>query len=312
MPTNSTERGHHAKISDLEINDVLQIVWSKRLLVLGFCTAAVIFALLYLRIANYQYTAKLDVTPVESSGGSGLASQLGNLGGLAALAGINLPSSPGSGSFDLYIESLKSRAVADELASRPEVMHTIFSREWDATSQSWRPPKGLFPTVKRGLLSILNSHAFEWRQPDGARLQEYLDNKLMVAQSAKKRMVTISFSHRDPTFAARFLTILHQTVDNRVRQRTLQRANESIAYLERKLPTISNVEHQKAIAQALSDQEKLRMMASSTAAFAAEPFGEPRASGEPTEPRPAAVLVLAIFFGLVAGCGVALLRAMHR
>ena len=312
MATSSSERSDHGKLSELEINDVLRIVWARRLLVIGFCAVALVLALLYLRIANYQYTARLDVTPVESSGGSGLASQLGNLGGLAALAGINLPTAPGSGSFDLYIESLKSRAVADELATRPEVMHTIFSREWDPTSQSWRPPKGILSAVKRSLLSILNARGFEWKPPDGGRLQEYLDNKLLVAQSSKKRMVTISFSHRDPAFASRFLAILHQTVDNRVRQRTLQRANESIAYLEQKLPTISNVEHQKAIAQALSDQEKLRMMASSTAPFAAEPFGEPRSSAETTEPKPATVGVLAIFFGLVAGCGVALLRELRR
>lgn len=296
---------------DLEFFDWLRIIWQRRYRVLLVILMSVLLAILYLHLATYRYTAKLDVTPVESSGGSSLASQLGGLSGLASLAGFSLPGGTGNGSFDLYVESIKSRAVADELAEHADLMHYLFAREWDARTGSWHPPSGILPALKRGLLKLLGARGFGWQAPDGGRLKEYLDTRLIVAQNTKKKVVNILFTDRDPKFAVHFLSVLHATVDNRVRQRTLSRTNENIAYLEHKLQTVTNVEHQRAIAQALSEQEKLRMMANTTASYAAEPFGEPRASDTPTEPKPLSVLVIAILAGAMLGSGLVLLPALR-
>lgn len=288
--------------------ELLAVVWRGRRVLICVVAAALLVGALYLRFATYTYTATLSVIPVEAAGGSGLSSQIGSLGGLASLAGVSLPVGAGNSSFQLYVESMQSRAVADELARDEHLMSVVFAREWDSGSRTWRPPSGL-RTVKDFLLGLVGADGFRWHAPDGARLQEYLDDHLSVVQNAKKQVVTVTFSHRNPAFAARFLATLHSVVDDRVRQRTLARTSESIAYLTAKLATVTNIEHQKAIAQALSEQEKLRMMASSSAPFAAEPFGEPRSSYQPTHPQPMLVLVLSAVIGVLGASAWLLIMA---
>lgn len=286
-------------------------LWRGRLLLLASVLVAVICAVVYLKMAAYLYTASLDLTPVETQSGSGgIAGQLGNLGSLGSLVGLNLSTNQANPSFLLYMEGLKSRAVADDIAKNQDIMVKLFPREWDSSSKAWRRPPGVGASVKYALFEVFGSNAFAWRPPGAERVQEFLENKLIVIQSAKKQMVNIRFSNRDPVFARMFLESLNSIVDSRVRQRTLVRTQESINYLSQKLTTVSNVEHQRAIAQALSDQEKLQMMASSTAPFAAEPFGSPQVSDLPTYPEPLAVLAISILLGLFLGSFYLVLHTM--
>lgn len=297
--------------TDLLVFEWLRAIWQMRRTVCAVTVVTVLVALVYLRFATYMYTATLSVTPVESAGTGGLVSQLGGLGGLgglASLAGINLPGGQGNASFQLYIEGMRSRAVADKLAEQQDVMAEIFFREWDVEKKTWHRPTGLLPALKYGLFYLVGAKGFGWHAPDGARLLEYLDDRLEIVQSTKKQVVNISYANADPFFAARFLSILNSIVDNRVRQKTLLRAIESIAYLNVKLNSVVNVEHQKAIAQALSEQEKLQMMASSTASFSAETFGEPKSSYRPTYPQPFAVLLFATILGIIIGSSGVLIR----
>jgi uncharacterized protein involved in exopolysaccharide biosynthesis len=191
-------------------------------------------------------------------------------------------------------------------------MRKIFNSEWDPSRNGWHAPRGVAFSVKSVWLSILGVKGREWAAPDGARLQEYLGRKLQVVQSTKKQIVAINFSHADPVLARDLLTALHTAVDGQVRRRTLERVDESIAYLAGKLNVVSNVEHQKALADALSEQEKLKMMASSSVAFAAEPFGTPSVLAHPTSPKPGRVLFSAIALGVFFGVAFAVAMAKQR
>ena len=83
--------------------------------------------------------------------------------------------------------------------------------------------------------------------------------------------------------------------------------------LSAQLGKVTIAEHREALAQTLSEQEKQRMAASSSAPYAAEPFGNATASPRPTSPRPILVLAASLMAGLLLGTlaalGVARLRA---
>ena len=282
------------------------IVWRSRSLV-GICIATVvILALAYLRLAPYKYTAELLVTPAGSSTSGGIVSRIGGLGGLASLAGINLGGGQNNAEFELYLENLQSRATAELLAQRVDLMRRIYEREWDPRLAQWHQPSGILRRARNALMALLGAEGQGWHPPDGARLREYLLERVRVIQSTKKQIASIEFSHRDPAFAVELLTALNDIVDESVRRRTLTRASENIAYLSRKLDTVVNVEHRQAIAQALGEQEKLAMMASSNASFAAEPMGNAKASDRPTSPQPIAVILVATILGAAFGSALAL------
>lgn len=262
-------------------------------------------SVLYLHIAVYLYTAVLQVTPAQSTSLSELGSS-GQVGQLASLVGLGVPRSQGARSFLVYEESLSSRDVADELSRNVEIMHHIFSSEWDAENASWHEPKGVVYALVTFLKLSLGFPAVHWEQPDGARLQIFIKRKVRIDEDIKKPIVTLSFSDEDPTFAERFLTALSDLADDRLRKVMLRRSTQYSDYLTAQLATITDNEVRQAVAQSLAEQKKMMMLAGSNVPFAAEQIGRANAGRKPTSPQPWLVLLLGTVSGVAVGCFVLL------
>jgi len=101
-----------SKADTIGLMDLLLLLWHSRKTILWTVLATVLVAIIYLHSATYLYTAELDVTPVQSSA-SNVGGKLGGLSGLASLAGVNLPQNSGEAQFELYVEGIQSRSVAD-------------------------------------------------------------------------------------------------------------------------------------------------------------------------------------------------------
>lgn len=263
---------------------------------------SVLLAILYLNFASYTYTAQIKIIPVQSTS-SGFGRQLG---GIASIARMNLPPENSVAPFDLYMEELHSRTVADQLSNRQDLMLTIFGGEWDREHGQWRQPDSLIRPVSRFVKTLLGMPISAWHAPDGARLQQYIASTVIATEELKKATVTISFNHPDPKFAVAFLSALHQTADSIVRKRALEKATQYIDYLNVKITTVTVAEYRAALTNLLMEQEKTRMIASSSLPYAAELIDFPYASVGPTKPRGLLILIGAIFLGLAAGLTIVL------
>jgi len=288
-----------AQIGDDEIDlrELFRTLWTGRWTIALVTAAFVALAVIYLHVATYRYTAELVLTPTQSSN----TSRLGGLGGLASLAGVSLPQDQKEMSFSLYQQGVHSRGLADALARHKPLMRVVFANEWNVDAGRWQQPRGAMSSMVGALKNILGVPVYEWRTPDGARLQTYLKREVGVAEDMKKPFVTLTFDHKDPEFAVYFLNTLNVELDNILRQKALERATSNIAYLSEQLSRVTITEHRAAIAESLSEQEKQKMAASSSAPFAADPFGTASASLRPTSPRPPLVLIMSLIGGVMLG-----------
>lgn len=252
--------------------------------------------------ATVQYTSELKVSPVQAEAG-GL---MRRLGGLASLAGVSgLGKADAASPFDLYLEAYFAPEVAERLAEDPAVLRGAFWKEW--RDGAWVEPRSTVGNMVRGLKRTLGVPVPAWREPDAGRLGEWLIRNVAVNRSNRSAIVTVSLEHPDPAFAEALLARLHREADRTVRAKTLDRTAGTIAYLERKLGEVLLAEHREALAQALGEQERNRMMASVQGiAFAAEQFGAPRSTSEPTSPRAAVTLGVGLLGGLLLGVLVAI------
>jgi hypothetical protein len=225
---------------------------------------------------------------------------LASLAGLGGQAGQNL--SP----FELYLETIMSRDTGDALARHQDLMRAMFPREWDATSGKWRSPPSVWRTILNAVRTVIGTPLDVYRPPDGARMQTFIQSSVGIEQDPKKTLVTLSFSYPDAKFAAQFLDALNKAVDNQLRQKAQQHADQYISYLSNKLETITNADHRLVLMQVMSEQERFRMMASSHLPYAADVYDGPSVSPYVTSPKPVIVLALGIVGGLFAGIGLAL------
>ena len=290
---------------DLDLDQAIARIRGQKNTVFTAVLIAVLLAIIYLHLVQYNYTATLMVSPVMSSSGS-VQGKLRGLSGLASLAGVNIGDDAATQSFMLYQEGLYSRDVANELAKNPELMHVVFHKQWDAGKKQWLRPSGpvavLVPLVKE----VIGIPIRPWNPPDGAALQDYISKTVAVDSDPLKPVVTITYRDEDPKFAVKFLNALNRAVDYKLRNIALVRADEYVDYLSAQLNTVTNADIRQALMSTLSDQEKAKMMVHATAPYAAQPFGPPSASPKPTSPNPTLILFIAVVFGTLFGVGAAL------
>ena len=280
---------------------LIAIAWRERLAVIATTVIAAALMVLYLNVAKYSYTATLKVTAAQSTSADGLLSRLGNLGGLAGLTAGRLGGAGGSAPFLNYSENLQSRTAAERLARDRDLLRAMFPAEWDAARNRWQEPRGGYGGLVNAVKRALGLPIYAWRPPDAARVQDFLERNVGVGQDQRKPIVTVTYSAVDPVHAVRLLERLHAVVDDDIRRRALVRAESNIEFLTQQLRVVTLADHRVALAEALSEQEKTRMLARSSAPFAAEPLSAASASLRPTSPRPLLFLVGSIIAGLGLG-----------
>jgi hypothetical protein len=291
-----------------DVMGLLGFLWRRKWLIAAVTIASFAAAVIYLNVAVYRYAADLKVTPSQSGGGA----LGGGLSALASLAGADLSRSSGGAAYPLYIATLKSRGVAADLASDPAIMRHVFAKQWNSATGQFEHHIGLVETIAALTKRALGLPDYAWHPPGAAELQTYLEDSLEVTEDLKRSMTTIRVKDADPQFAGLLVLRVHDAADAAIRARTLARTAQYIAYLERKLPTIVNAEQRVALVSTLNDQEKLRMQASATVGFAAEPLNGVEVSERPVSPRPMVTLAASLIGGLIAGIGVALATTLFR
>ena len=93
-----------------------------------------------------------------------------------------------------------------------------------------------------------------------------------------------------------------------MRQRYIDFSEEPLSFYKEKLRTSRSREHREALAELISTEEQKLMFASRNEHFTAEPYINPTISLDPTSPNPIRILFLALFLGLLSGCGIILVR----
>jgi uncharacterized protein involved in exopolysaccharide biosynthesis len=269
-------------------------------LVIGAALLSLLAAILYLRSADYLYTAELRVAaaPGTASNGAGL----GGLSGLAAIAGLGLETE--ATPFRLYLDDLASRSAATALSADPALMQRVFADEWNA--DHWAPRASLSDRLTAALLSRKTSLAAA-APPDAARLQTWLKRNLSIEQDPRTPVVILRLTHSEPAFAQALLSRLHADADARARGRALTRADANIDHLDARLSRVVERGHRQAMVATRASEAQRLMLASNPAAFAASRLGPATASSGPTSPRTSLILIIALILGAGVGVAVALL-----
>jgi uncharacterized protein involved in exopolysaccharide biosynthesis len=201
----------------------------------AFC-AALISAAIALMMQNV-YRAEMVIAPVtdEEAGKHGL----GDLGGLASLAGIDLGANEGRVA-ESYA-TLTSRGFVRGFIADENLLPVLFASRWDPQAGRWRADKKP-PTLEDGV-------------------KYFFKHVYTVAQDHKTGMVTVQIDWYSPQQAAAWANRMIETINDRLRAEAIHKADLSIDYLNKELAKNNSVEMQQAIYQVMEDKLNDAMMA---------------------------------------------------
>ena len=230
------------------------------------------------------YRAETLLVPVEQEKGDGFGALAGQLGDLAAIAGVNFGSAKDKTAE--FVAALNSRALSVSFIKEKNLMPILFESQWDSAKKSWKA--GLDPPT-------------EW--------QAYglWDNTVRrVSVDRRSGLITLAIEWRDPVLAANWANELVQKVNSRLRAEAVEEADRSVAYLQKQLPQTSAVEVQQAIYRLIEIQTKKKMIADTRGEYAfttIDPAVPPEAKYKPNRS-------MIVYVGLVLGLALGILVAI--
>ena len=221
--------------------DVRGLLIRFRFLLVGGAVIGVLAALAVSFIVTPKFRAEVLLSPVEYSPNSGALSQIGGtLGGLGALAGLNL----GDGSSrNESIAVLGSKVLTTEFMKDQDLLPVIFAKDWDAASDAWRPTdENEIPTLE-----------------DGYRVFD--EDIRDVLPDRETGLVRLTMTWSDRRQAAQWANLLVERANTVIRERAVEEYQNSIDYLNTELQKTTVVGVRQAIYSVIESQIEQVMLA---------------------------------------------------
>ncbi len=200
---------------EIDLMELIAVLWQGRKKIIYITSAFTIIGILYAFLATPWYEATVKIMPGSKSG----SSMLGQYAGLAAMAGISLPSS--GGNEQLYPEIIKSNFVLDRVLEhkfqtatyeKPVTLFDFWETELDSSEKDWQHV--LFENSKRTLR----------------------DNYIDISVDKMTNLLTMKVSAPDdPVLAASLANFMAEQLDLYNRKFRKNKASEQRQFIEKSL-----------------------------------------------------------------------------
>jgi uncharacterized protein involved in exopolysaccharide biosynthesis len=266
------------KDKEIDVASLFWIIWDQKYLVLAFSlVCGVIATILALRAAPL-YRAQVIVTQVRDTGMNSGGSLMGQLGGLASIAGLNLNSNGQEAERSAVIGS---RGLIDAFVRRYELTPLINGK-----------------------------HKFQ--NPVWFAVERFRKSVINLQEEKLKGTITITIDWTDPVVAAHWANDFVALANELLRARAIQESTRNIEYLNKQLPQTNAVEIQKAIYSLIEAETKSLMLANGRIEYAftiVDPAVPPEVR---FSPRRTLMVLTGLFIGGFVGSIVAWARKAIR
>lgn len=219
----------------VELTAVVTRSW--KVLLVAALLGAVIAGVISLQMRKI-YRAQTLIAPVTQNN-SGMNGALGQFGGLAALAGIDLGSA--TSRKEEYFATLSSMGFARDFIVAEHLLPVLFADDWDTATKRWRDPRRV-PTLEAGV-------------------KKFTDDVRFVTEDRRTGLVTVAIEWYSPEVAAAWANRMVEMVNDRLRAESTRNADRSIEYLNKELAKTNVVELQQAIYRLIETQVNNSMLA---------------------------------------------------
>jgi uncharacterized protein involved in exopolysaccharide biosynthesis len=275
----------HEQRSESDFPEILRAVLRRWLMIFIVGTLVTAGAAVIAFSLTPIYRAEVKFVAAESPGNGALPGMLGNLGGVAALAGIDIGT---KNDVEVSLAILQSENFLSSFIEENGLLQELYAEKWDSKANTWRSPQDT-PTMM-----------------DGLRL---LDRGIMsISRDRRTGLITLAVEWRDRHKAAAWANLLFLRVNELLRQQAIAEAKQSIEFLNNELARTNVVNLQQAIYRLTETQFNRIMMANVRQEFAfkvVDPATVPDAKYK-VRPKRLIILVFGAFLGGALGVLIAL------
>lgn len=275
---NSAKPEQLSEGGNVNVTAIFGILWRYKLLVSVVTLAGALLSVWVAMITPFVYRSEVVVTPVAPAEGTGASALAGRLGGLASIAGINLPSGDASQNSQAV---LKSRYL----------------------TQRFIETRALVPVILGGT----SKKTSLWLAVD-----KFRDTALNIRQEKESGTTVVAIQWKDPAQAAQWANAYVALANEILRTRALEESSRNIKFLNEQISRTQVVEIQRVLYGLVENETKNNMLASTRAEYAFSVIDPAVVPEERVWPRRSLMVMTGTALGALAGGFLALLFNFWR
>lgn len=290
---------------EIDLRELFSVLWNGKKLIIGITAIFALVSVFYALSIPNQYRATALVSPAQGSGG-GLSGALGQLGGLASLAGVSIGGGESSEA-QVAQEIMRSRGFIEEFISENNLAVEVFAAEgWDIGSNQLELDSDIYDVDS--LLWVRDAPAGKTAEPSGWELFKKFSGMFSVSEDKKTGMVSISVEYFSPELAKEWVDRLVIGINQHMQSRKLEKVNINIQYLEAQIQKTSIAEMREVFYTIIEEQIKSKMLAEASPEYAFVAVSPAMVPVEKSQPKRALICILGTLLGGMLATLIVLVR----
>jgi len=292
---------------EVDLLELWSVIWSGKWQIITITFVFAVGSVVYALWLPDIYRTEVLLAPVAQEESGGLGGNLGQLSGLASLAGINLDGASAE-------VTMKSRALAI-------VQSRFFIQDFFETHDLLVPFMGSKPGEASGTIEIdpelYDETTQQWIRepspagnliPSGQEVYEAFSEILSITEDELTGLVTISLEWYEPSLIKQWMDLLVEDLNNYMREQDTIEAERAIEYLNSRLQETSLVEMRNVFFNLIQQQTQQVMLADSRQEYALETIDPAVVPEIKSAPRRSIICILITLLGGMLSVLIVLLK----
>ena len=280
---------------EIDLRELFGVLWAGRIKIIAITAVFAVASVVYALSVPNQYKATALLSPAQSSGG-GLSGALGQLGGLASLAGVSIGGGESSEA-QVAQEIMKSWNFIEGFIKSNDLAVELYAAEgWSKSSNSLQINSDLYDESDSQWL-VENDETGELGPPSSWNLFKRFLEKLSVSEDKKSGLVSVSIEYYSPQIAKHWLDLYVAAINGHMQERKMAEVTRNITYLEAQIKKTNIAEMQEVFYTIIEEQIKSKMLAEASPDYAFVPVSPSMVPEEKSQPKRALICILGTLLG---------------
>jgi LPS O-antigen subunit length determinant protein (WzzB/FepE family) len=272
---------------EIDLRELFGVLWSGKIKIIVITALFAVGSVFYALSIPNQYKATALLAPAQSDGG-GLSGALGQLGGLASLAGVSIGGGESSES-QIAQEIMKSWSFIEGFIEDNGLALEVSAAEgWDRETNELRLNHDVYD---------VDSNRWLVKKPSSWALFKSFSSRLSLQEYGNSGLLLISIEHFSPYVAKEWLDLYVAAINKHMQARQVAKVSSNISYLEAQIEKTSIAEMREVFYTIIEEQTKNKMVADASPDYAFVAVSPSMVPQEKSQPKRALICI----FGTLSG-----------
>ena len=251
---------------EIDLRELFGVLWAGSRKIIAITAVFAFVSVIYALSLSDQYKATVLLAPAQSDS-SDLSGALGQLGGLASLAGVDIGGGDSSEA-QMAQEIMKSWSFIDVFIAENNISVEVYAAEgWSRGSNELQIDDDIYDAETKTWL-VENDNTGEVGPPSSWVLFEEFSERLVVSENKKSGLVSVSIEYYSPQIAKQWLDMYVAAINAHMQQRQMEKVTNNINYLQAQIENTSIAEMREVFYTIIAEQTKNKMMTEASPEYA--------------------------------------------